>query len=306
VRTVFLGTSEFAATVLRRLAGSDHRPTLVVTPPDRPRGRGRRLESPPTALAARELGIELHQAENVNDAESVKRLSEGGEVGLVCAFGQLIREPLLSDPEMLNVHPSLLPRWRGAAPIERAMMAGDRETGVTIMRLSEGLDAGPVGLQEAVGIGEHEAFPELSARLAELGGELALRALDLRERGELELEPQDEALATYADKITPEERRLDPRRPVAELERVVRALGSQVGVYLELADGGRLGVRKAAAAEGRLSPGEVSAADGRLLVGCRDGALELNVVQPPNGRPMDAEAYLRGHQAPGLAHPEPR
>jgi methionyl-tRNA formyltransferase len=301
VRTVFLGTSEFAVTVLRRLADSDHRPALVVTPPDRPRGRGQRLESPPAALAARELGIELHQAENVNDPESVKRLGEAGDVGLVCAFGQLIREPLLSDPEMLNVHPSLLPRWRGAAPIERAIMAGDRETGVTIIRLSEGLDSGPIGLQETIEIGKHEAFPELSARLAELGGELAIRALDLRAGGELELNPQDEALAIHADKITPEERRLDPGRPAVELERVVRALGSHVGVYLALADGGRLGVREAAAAEGRLAPTEVSAADGRLLVGCRDGVLELNVVQPPGGRPMDAKAYLRGHDAPRLA-----
>jgi methionyl-tRNA formyltransferase len=302
VRTVYLGTSGFAATVLRRLADSPHRPLLVVSPPDRPKGRGRRTQPPPVAEATRELGIELLQAESVNAEGPLARIRDArpGAVA-VCAFGQLIREPLLSDPEMLNVHPSLLPRWRGAAPIERAIMAGDRETGVTIIRLSEGLDSGPIGLQETIEIGKHEAFPELSARLAELGGELAIRALDLRAGGELELNPQDEALAIHADKITPEERRLDPGRPAVELERVVRALGSHVGVYLALADGGRLGVREAAAAEGRLAPTEVSAADGRLLVGCRDGVLELNVVQPPGGRPMDAEAYLRGHDAPRLA-----
>ncbi len=151
MRTAYLGTSEFAAAVLRRLAGSRHRPRLVVTPPDRPRGRGRRSGSPPAALVARELEIDLLQAENVNDGAALERIRAAGPEALaVCAFGQLIREPLLSELPLLNVHPSLLPRWRGAAPIERAIMAGDARTGVSIMRLTAGLDSGPVAMREEV------------------------------------------------------------------------------------------------------------------------------------------------------------
>ena len=149
MRTVYLGTSEFAAGVLRTLADSPHRPSLVVTRPDRPRGRGRRLAAPPVADTARELGIELLQPESVNDEAAPRAGSPPltPEAVCVCAFGALIREPLLSAFEMINVHPSLLPRWRGAAPIERAIMAGDEETGVSIMRLTAGLDSGPVCAQ---------------------------------------------------------------------------------------------------------------------------------------------------------------
>ena len=145
VRTVYLGTSDFAAGVLRALADTAHRPALVVTRPDRPRGRGRRLASPPVADAARELGIELDQPEDVNsDAARARIAAAAPETVCVCAFGALIKEPLLSEHPMLNVHPSLLPRWRGAAPIERAIMAGDEVTGVSIMRVTAGLDSGPV------------------------------------------------------------------------------------------------------------------------------------------------------------------
>ena len=141
MRLAYLGTSDFAATVLRRLAESAYRPVLVVTPPDRKQGRGRKLSPPPTAIAAAELGLELHQTPNVNDPESAGALEAAAvDLGMVCAFGQLIKPPLLERIEMLNIHPSLLPRWRGAAPIERAIMAGDEETGVAVMRLTEGLD----------------------------------------------------------------------------------------------------------------------------------------------------------------------
>ena len=256
MRPVYLGTSAFAATVLRSLASSSHRPALVVTPPDRKRGRGRKLASPPAADAARELGLELLQAESVNAPEALDRIAAAGpDVGVVCAFGQIIREPLLSDPEMLNVHPSLLPRWRGAAPIERAIMAGDAETGVTIMRLVEGLDAGPIALQEPVAIASGDDHGSLEERLAELGGELMVRALDLRERGELTLDEQDEALVTYAEKIEAADRSLDPGRSAAELEQVVRALTPHIGAFLELEGGDRLGVREARAAARRRATG---------------------------------------------------
>jgi methionyl-tRNA formyltransferase len=301
VRTAYLGTSEFAATVLRRLAASPHRPVIVVTPPNRPRGRGRRLAAPPAAAVAGELGIELHQTDRISEVDSVERIQAGGvEVGVVCAFGQLIREPLLSELEMLNVHPSLVPRWRGAAPIERALMAGDPETGVTIMRVEKGLDSGAVALAERVPIELSDDYGTLSARLAERGGELITKALDLRVAGKLEFTEQDDSLATYADKIAPAERRLDPARPASELERVVRALNPHVGAHLELDSGQWLGVRAAAAEEGALAPGELASAGG-LRLGCGEGVLRLSVVQPPGKRPMPADAYLRGHPAPRVA-----
>jgi methionyl-tRNA formyltransferase len=296
LRTVYLGTSEFAVAVLRRLAASPHRPVLVVTPPDRPRGRGRKLAPPPAAAAAGELGIELHQTDRVSDPQSVERIRASGvEIGVVCAFGQLIREPLLSELEMLNVHASLLPRWRGAAPIERAIMAGHAETGVTIMRVEAGLDSGPVALAERTPIEPADDYGTLSARLAELGGELILRGLDLHAAGQLELTDQDDSLATYAEKIDSAERRLDPARPAAELERTVRALNPHLGVYLELDGGGKLGVAAASACDGALPPGQLAADGDVLLLGCGDGVLRLDVVQPPGKRPMPADAYLRGH-----------
>ncbi len=301
-RTVFFGTSDFAATVLRVLAVSPYRPQLVVTPPDSRQGRGRKPSAPPAAVVASGAGIELLQTEDLNGAATLDRIGAAEPtVGIVCAFGQIIREPLLSEPEMLNVHPSLLPRWRGAAPIERAIISGDAETGVTIMRLAEGLDSGPIALQERTAIEPHEDFASLSGRLAEIGAVLMLRALELHERGELELAEQDDSEATYAEKVSAADRRLDPARSAVELERVVRALTPHVGAYLELDGGDRLGVREARAGEGSLEPGALKAAGGALLLGCGEGVLALGSVQPPGGRPMPAEAYLRGHDVPRRA-----
>ena len=300
MRTAYLGTSDFAAVVLRRLAASPHRPALVVTPPDRRQGRGRKVKPPPAALAAQELGLDLLQAENVNEEGALERVRAAQpEAVVVCAFGQLIREPLLSEFPILNVHPSLLPRWRGAAPIERAIMAGDERTGVCIMRLTEGLDSGPVALREEVAIDPGEDFESLSARLADLGGELLVRALDLQAEGKLEFAEQDEADVTYAEKIDSGERRLDPERPAAELAAKVRALNPHVGTYLGLPDGERLGVKRAAAVEGRVPAGELAEHEGTLLLGTGEGTLRLELVQPPGGKAMPADAYLRGHPLRG-------
>ena len=302
MRTVYLGTSEFAVAVLRRLAASPHRPALVVTPPDSPRGRGRKLAPPPAAVAAGELGIELHQTDRVSEAEAVERIrARDVEVGVVCAFGQLIRDPLLSELEMLNVHPSLIPRWRGAAPIERAIMAGDAETGMTIMRVEAGLDSGAVALAERTPIGCSEDYGSLAPRLAELGGELIVRALDLRAAGALELTEQDDSLATYAEKISPAERRLDPARAASELQRKVRGLSPHLGAHLELDGGERLGVRAASVEDGSLPAGQLAADGAALRLGCGEGVLRLDVVQPPGKRPMPADAYLRGHPPPRVA-----
>jgi methionyl-tRNA formyltransferase len=300
VKTVYLGTSEFAVTVLRRLAASPHKPSLVVTPPDRRQGRGRRTSSPPVAEAARELGIELLQAESVNDESALERIRAAQpELAVVCAFGQLLREPLLSELPMLNIHPSLLPRWRGAAPIERAIMAGDELTGVCVMEVTAGLDSGPVAACEEVAIGPEDDFETLSERLAERGAELLVGALDLRAGGRLELEEQDDTAATYAEKIDSAERRLNPSRPAAELARTVRALTPHVGAFLETAEG-KLGVRRARAVDVGVKAGVLKAEWGALLLGCGRGTLRLDVVQPPGGKPMAADAYLRGHSVPKL------
>ena len=303
MKTAFLGTSEFAATVLRRLAGSAHSPALVVAPLDARSGRGRRLRPPPVATAAGELGIALLQTDDVNNGAAAERIAAAGaEAGAVCAFGQLIRPALLDRLEFLNVHPSLLPRWRGAAPIERAILAGDDVTGATIMRVTEGLDSGPVALAEPVPTARR-TYGELSAELAALGGELLVRAFDERAAGALELTDQDDAEATYAEKIEPSERRLDPARPAAELERTVRALTPHIGAYLELAGGERLGVRAAEADGGGLAAGAVEASEdgGSIALGCGDGRrLLLREVQPAGGRPMPVGDYLRGRPLPEL------
>jgi methionyl-tRNA formyltransferase len=297
VRTVYLGTSEFAVAVLERLARSEHRPALVVTRPDRPRGRGRRLAAPPVAGAARELGIELAQPAGVNDEDARHRIAAAApDAVCVCAFGALIKEPLLSAYEMLNVHPSLLPRWRGAAPIERAIEAGDGVTGVTIMRPTAELDAGPVFLQRSELVAPDDDYGTLAARLATLGGELLVEALDAA----ADPREQPEAGVTYAEKIEAPDRLLDPARPATELERRVRALHPHIGAYVELTGDERLRVHRAAVPAdppARPAAGALAAEDGRLFYGAADGPLELLVVQPAGKRPMEAAAYLRGRGA---------
>jgi methionyl-tRNA formyltransferase len=299
LRTVYLGTSPFAAAVLERLAASPHRPALVVTRPDRPRGRGRVLHPPPVAEAARALEIDLIQPEALHAPETLDRIAAAAPDALVvCAYGVLIREPLLSGRELINVHPSLLPRWRGAAPVERAIMAGDAETGVSIMRLTEGLDAGPVCLQGAEPIAPDDDYGTLSARLQRLAGELLVRALD--ERPPWREQPAEGI--TYARKIEAADRALDPTRTPEEVERTVRALRPHIGARLPLRDGSFLGVIAARIDGPTLAPagGRVRTDGERLLLDCRGGALELTEIRPPGGRPMAAAAWLRGRPDPAL------
>ena len=314
---VFLGTSEFAAAVLERVSASQtHRPALVITRPDRPRGRGRKLGSPPVAERARALGIPLEQPQHVNDPAVTALIGARRQTVVVCAFGALIKEPLLSEHELLNVHPSLLPRWRGAAPVERAIMAGDAETGVSIMRLTAGLDSGPVCRAGREPIGPQDTYGTLSLRLQPLAATLLIEVLDRKAQGRpLPFAEQDDAAATYAEKIGPEDRLLDPACTAPELERRVRALRPHIGAHVMLTGGSLLGVHLAAVAEGAPSAAErpdhagpahdqgpsataaprLRASGDRLLMDCRAGVLELLVVQPPGGRAMDAAAYLRGH-----------
>ena len=208
---------------------------------------------------------------------------------------------MLSRFTLVNVHPSVLPRWRGAAPIERAVMAGDDVTGVTIFRITAGLDSGPVALIRHEPIRPDDTAGTLAARLAPLGAQLLVEALDQAEAGALDLTEQPDEGVTYADKIDPAERRLDPRQPARALERIVRALQPAIGTYLELEDGERLGVDAARVVEDGPAPGELVAAGRRLVLGCGEGALELVRVKPPGGRAMGAADYVRGHRVPERA-----
>jgi methionyl-tRNA formyltransferase len=266
---------------------------LVVTRPDRPRGRGRKLQAPPVAERAALLGVETIQPEDVNAAPARAAIAAAEpEAVVICAYGALVKEPLLSDHEMLNVHPSLLPRWRGAAPVERAIEAGDEETGVTIMRPTAELDAGPIALQRAEPIAPDDDYGSLSARLAELGADLLVEALDSAPP----FRDQPDQGVTYAGKIEAADRLLDPGRRADELERRVRALTPHIGAYVELDGGDRLGVRRATLVPGvdDVPPGKLVTRDSALLYGAAQGALELVEVQPPGKRPMEAAAWLRG------------
>jgi methionyl-tRNA formyltransferase len=300
VRIAYLGTSEFASGILRVLADTPHRPALVVTRPDRPRGRGRRVTAPPVALTANELQLPLAQPASVNDEDARAQIAAARpEALVVCAFGALIKEPLLSHHEVLNVHPSLLPRWRGAAPIERAIMAGDAQTGVCIMRLTAGLDTGPVARRATIAITDQDTFATLSQRLQPLAAQLLVDALDAGPGG-LRFSEQTEDGVTYAEKIGPEDRMLTGDEDATAAERRVRALTPHVGAAVALPAGERLGVRAAHARPSEVGDpprGELGLDGERPVLGCvGETVLVLDEVQPAGGRPMDGAAYLRGRR----------
>jgi methionyl-tRNA formyltransferase len=272
-------TASLGADVLERLAAT-REISFLLTRPDAPRGRGRKLGAPPAKEAAERLGVPVHQPERPELPADVDRV-------VVCAYGLYIPSRLLERALFLNVHPSLLPRWRGAAPVERAILAGDEETGVTIHETVAELDAGPVAAQESFTVGDDDAGA-VYLRCAEVAARLLDAVLDAPR-----FEPQV-GEATYAEKITAADRRLDGAQPAAVLERVVRALTPHIGALLELPDGTLLGVREARAVDDG-PPAAVVSLDGRRpLLGCADGALELLAVHPPGRRPMSGEDYLRG------------
>ncbi len=288
---------------LARTARAGHHPARppARARPQRPAAAGRRGRPRARDRAAR--------SRDVNDPEALAARSarRGPDAVVVCAFGQLIREPLLSELRMLNVHPSLLPRWRGAAPIERAIMAGDARTGVSVMRVAAGLDAGPVALREEVPIGPDEDYGALSrSGSPRSAGSCSSGRSTCGPRAPA-FNEQDEDGATYAEKIDPAERRLDPARPAVELARV--------GARADPAHRRLPGARRRRAARGAARPARSTSSVrarrgarrvGRLLLGCGAGALRLEVVQPPGGKPMGADAYLRGHRCRGCERGRPR
>jgi methionyl-tRNA formyltransferase len=248
VKTVYIGTSAFAAEVLAT-ASPNLNAVLALTRPPSAKGRGRRVSRSPVAQRAQELGIAVAEPLRLEDAaEQIAALEPDAVV--LCAYGAMVREPLLSRYEILNVHPSLLPRWRGAAPVERAILAGDQSTGVTIHRTVAELDAGPIAAQEAFAIGELDA-----GAVYERSAEVATRLLDQVLRDGPQFTPQAEAGATYAEKITAADRELDLSDPEAALRRI-RALSPHIGAWAEL-HGRRVTIWRAHLEDGRLVPDEV-------------------------------------------------
>lgn len=293
MRILFLGTPDFALPALRRVSAC-HEVVAVVTRPPRPAGRGLALRASPVALAARALGLEVLEPERLAAVEgTLARLPF--DVGVLVAYGALL-PPALVARGILNVHPSLLPRWRGPDPIRRAIWHGDPVTGVSVLWLTDRLDAGPVVAQTAVPIEAEDDHGRLSARLAEVGADLLVDVLERLAAGEsLPGTPQDEALATYAAKIPPAEEILSSRLPVVEAWRRVRALAPSPGARLPLA--GRTVQVLAARPDpgGGLAPGAWRVVGGRLAVGFADGALELMAVKPAGGRAMAGIEFARGY-----------
>jgi methionyl-tRNA formyltransferase len=293
MRVLFYGTPAFALPTLRALLARHH-VVAAVTQPDRPAGRGHRVEGSPVKALAREQGIPVLQPARLRDPGWPERLAEHApEVGVVVAFGQILPEAVLRVPPRgsINVHASLLPRYRGAAPIAWAIICGERETGITTFQMDAGMDTGPTLLRRVTPIGPEETAGELGARLAVLGAEVLLETLDRLDT--LVPEPQDARAATLAPRLRKEDGLLNWTQSAASLAARVRGLNPWPGAVTH-APSGRLALWRARAAAGRGEPGALVLADGQVAVGTSSGLLEPLEVQPENRRPMSWEAYLRG------------
>ena len=304
MRAPFAGTSAFGAEVLRGLVDAGVEVPLVLSQPDRPAGRNRTPTPPPVAALARELGLPLIQPERALDALDDLRAVEPSAVA-ICAYGQLLPQDLLDLCPWLNLHPSALPRWRGAAPIERMLMAGDTASAVAIMQTVLALDAGPVVAVESFPVGPDDDAGDVEAAALRRGVPLLVAALAAAAAGALHDAPQAEAGTTYADKLTRDDRLIDPHaHGVGATADRVRALRPRIGALLAL-DGDPVTVWRVVAADAPLAPGAVTAADGRLVVGVADGALEIVELQSPGRRAMAAADWLRGRRTAPTAAGRP-
>ena len=301
MRIVFLGSPEFALPTLRRLIASEHEVVAVFTQPDRPSGRGRRLAPPPVKALALEHGIPVHQPKSISRPEHVELLrSLRPDIGIIAAYGQILKQPVLDVPPLgiLNVHASLLPRWRGAAPIPAAILAGDTETGATIMRVELALDAGPMLAQVSVPIAATDTAASLTPRIAEAGADLLMDVLPRWQSGAIKARAQDDALATYAPQIEKRDALIDPAdEPAAVIERKIRAYNPWPVAY-GLLEGQplRIFASHVGPAVGDAPPGTLIAAEGALALATCDGLLVIDTLQPPGGRAQSSRDYLNGHR----------
>jgi methionyl-tRNA formyltransferase len=300
-RLVFAGTPTFAAIILDALLAQPRYDIVAVyTQPDRPAGRGRKPAPSAVKQVALTHGLEVRQPPSLKDPAEVHQLAElQSDLMIVVGYGQILPRAILDTPRLgcINVHASLLPRWRGAAPIQRAILAGDAETGVTLMRINEGLDCGPMLSQAACPIGRWDTAETLHDRLAQLGAECLLNTLDAVLEGHIHPTPQDDRLATYAPKIERAEARLDWTEPASQLERMVRAFNPKPIAYAEL-KGLEMRVLEAMVLGHSIPrpPGTVVSTDPRSLdVVTSKGLLRLLRIQLPGKRPVSAADFLNAH-----------
>ncbi len=297
-RVVFMGTPQFAVPSLRSLIDTQE-VVGVVTQPDRPAGRGRRLQPSPVKLVAQEAGIPVYQPRSLRSEESAGPLYDWQpDVIVVAAFGQILRPHVLELPPKgcLNVHASLLPRWRGAAPIQHAILADDNQTGITLMQMDEGLDTGPVYIQEATAIRTADTAATLNDRLAALGADMLGQHLDDILRGQLQSQVQDESQTTYAPMIKKEDGRIDWNESASAIDRRIRAMTPWPGAFSKW-EGQNLKILSARPLP-ELSlgsqPGTVTLQDNELLVQTGDGVLALDQVQLAGKKALNAQAFVRG------------
>lgn len=297
LRLAFMGTPDFAAPTLAELVGQGHEIAAVYTQPARPKGRGLASEPSPIAKLAEAYDLPLRTPQTLKDAAAQAEFAELNlDAAVVVAYGLLLPKAILDAPKLgcFNLHGSLLPRWRGAAPIQRAIMAGDVETGVMVMRMEEGLDTGPVLMAERVAVAR-KTYGELHDELARLGADLMARALSALERGSIEEKKQLDEGVTYAKKILKEEARIDWTRSAGEIDCLIRALSPTPGAWTE-AKGERLKVLYAEPIPGQGAPGEVL--DDNLTIACGEAALRLLRLQRAGKSPMEAKEFLRGFNIP--------
>ncbi len=297
---VFMGTPVFAATILDGLIEAGYPVLAVYTQPPRPAGRGHRLQPSPTQLLAERHGIEARSPASLRIAEVQTAFAAlGADAAVVAAYGLILPPAVLAAPRLgcLNVHASLLPRWRGAAPIQRAVLAGDRETGITIMQMDEGLDTGPILMQQRMPIQPRATASGLSAELAFLGARMIVAALDGAAHGTLTPRPQPHEGVSYAHKLRREEGRLDWQLPAADLERRVRAFDPWPGAFFEIG-GARVRVIAAAVLPGGRGQKPGIVIDDCLSVACGEGVLQPLRLQRPGRAALDAPAFLRGFPIP--------
>jgi len=297
VKVIFAGTPEFAAAALRALLASSHEVVLALTQPDRPAGRGLKPAPSPVKRLAQAHGVRLLQPATLKDDTSQSDIAlAGADVMAVAAYGLILPQRMLAAPPRgaLNIHASLLPRWRGAAPIQRAILAGDRETGVCIMQMEAGLDTGPVLLRQATPIVASDTAQTLHDRLASLGAALLLDALAGMERGDLAPQIQSVAGVTYAHKIEKREAPIDWSAPAEWISRQIRAFNPYPGAISRLA-GAEVKIWRAAVGQEAGEPGVVLAvSEEGIVVGCGQSSLRLTELQRAGGKKLEAAAFLRG------------